>query len=230
MHHFDDDAGSTTPIWPLVTPSSAKPGKRSTPRSCEVILVLDSDEEREVAAKGPVTVKQEHEVRIKMEPGVEYRMDDHTSTRRRRQHSGDSIESVESSGCETDTSPQRLRQPSTSSVFYSDDEGPKWPQDYHVCDVVAVFKKPPHGISKKAAFAMHFPGLQFKKSTFYDNYNLWERMPVAFRTRYTDYGRTEKGSWKVFLATRMRYLEKRHERQKKHKKRRVEQEKETLSV
>jgi hypothetical protein len=53
------------------------------------------------------------------------------------------------------------------------DEGLKWPQDYHVCDVMSVFKKPPHGISKKAAFMKHFPGLEFKKSTFYNNYNLW---------------------------------------------------------
>ena len=197
----------------------------SVPQSHEVILVLDSDEEREVAAKGPA-IKQEHEVKIKMEPGVEHRMDGSTSKQQRRQHSGDSMES---SGCETDTSPRRRRQLSTSSIFYSDDEGPKWPQDYYVFDVVAVFKKPPRGISKKASFAMHFPGLQFKKSTFYDNYNLWIRTPVAFRTRYADYGHMEKGLWRHFLTARVRYLERRHERQEKHKKRQVDKGKDCLS-
>jgi hypothetical protein len=106
-------------------------------------------------------------------------------------------------------------------------------QDYHVCDVAAVFKKPPHGISKKATFTMHFPGLQFKKSMFYDNYNLWIQTPVAFCTRYADYGCTEKGSWRTFLTAHVRYLEKCqlwHERQEKHKKWQVEQEKERLSL
>jgi GTP cyclohydrolase II len=251
----DDEAGSTTPIWPLVTPSrsSARPGDRPAPHAPEVILVLDSDEEWEAAVKGLSTkgpmVKQEQEVRIKMEPGVEHWMDSHTSRLHRRQCSG---ESIRSSRCKTDMSPhlsmqqRRCRQPSgdsfesssssgetetAGSIFYSEDEdkGLKWPQDYHVCDVVTVFKKTPRGISKKAAFAMHFPGLQFKKSTFYDNYNLWMRTPVAFRTRYADYGWTNKGSWKVFLTARARYFEKQHEKQEKHKKRRVEKEKGWLS-
>ena len=184
----------------------------------EVILVLDSDEEdvsakglaKGLAMKGPKV--EEREVRIKKEPGVEHEMDSHSSTRRRRRLSSDSIES--SSG-ETEMA--------SSSIFYSDDvdEGPKWPQDYHVCDVASVFKKPPRGLSKKVAFMKHFPGLEFKKSTFYDNYNLWLRTLVAFRTKYADYGQTEKGSWKVFLTARARYLNKEERR----KRRRVEKEK-----
>jgi hypothetical protein len=146
----------------------------------------------------------------------------------KRQHHQCSGDSIESSGCRTDTSPRRHHQLSTSSIFYSDDEGPKWPQDYYICNVVAVFKKPPCGISKMASFAMHFPGLQFKKSTFYDNYNLWIRTPVAFRMRYADYGCTEKGSWRGFLTTHVRYLERWHERQEKHKKRRIDKGKDRL--
>jgi hypothetical protein len=196
----------------------------SVPQSHEVILVLNSDEEWEVAAKGPA-IKQEHEVKIKMEPGVEHWMDGSMSKQQHHQHSGDSMES---SGCKTDTSPQHHCQLSTSSIFYSDNEEPKWPQDYYVCDVVAVFKKPPHGISKKASFTMHFPGLQFKKSTFYDNYNLWIQTPVAFYMRYADYGHMEKGLWRFFLTAHVRYLERWHERQEKHKKQQVDKGKDCL--
>jgi hypothetical protein len=57
---------------------------------------------------------------------------------------------------------------------FSQEEAPKWPQDYYVCDILAVFKQPPHGILKKTAFERHFPSMEFKKSIFYDNYNLWK--------------------------------------------------------
>ena len=111
----------------------------------------------------------------------------------------------------------------SSSIFYSDDvdKGPKWPQDYHVCDVTSVFKKPPCGLSKKVAFMKHFPGLEFKKSTFYDNYNLWLRTPVAFCTKYADYGQMEKGLRKVFLTAQARYLNK----EERWKRQQVEKEK-----
>jgi hypothetical protein len=56
---------------------SAKSGERPAP-SPEITSVLDSDEEREAAAKGP-GVKQEHGVTIKTEPGVGHQMDGHAS-------------------------------------------------------------------------------------------------------------------------------------------------------
>ena len=180
----------------------------------EVILVLDSDEE-DVSAKGLAMKEpkvEKCEARIKKELGVEHEMDSHSSTRCHCQLSSDSIES---SSSETETA--------SSSIFYSTDvdEGLKWPQYYHVCDVTSIFKKPPHGLFKKVTFMKHFPGLEFKKSTFYGNYNLWLQTPVAFHTKYADYGQTEKGSWKVFLTAQAQYLNK-EERQKRQ---RVEKEK-----
>ena len=137
-----------------------------------------------------VKVEEEHDPRIKIEPKGE--IESHMSPvpiRRPCELSGDSIKSW---GSETDHTNQS----------FSQEEGPKWPQDYYVCDIVAVFKRPPRGISKKTTFERHFPGLEFKKSTFYDNYNLWKRTPIALRSHYVDYGRTAKGSWKKFMTAR----------------------------
>ena len=80
---------------------------------------------------------------------------------------------------------QRIRQPSVDMVFLSEDEAPKWPQDYYVCDIAKAFKRPPQGLSKKAAFGAYFPGLSFKKLTFYNNYNLWIRTPRDFHMKYS---------------------------------------------
>ena len=84
----DDKVGSTTPPQPLVplSHSSEKPGSGPAPCPMEVILVLDSDEKdvsakglaKGLAMKGPKV--EEHEVRIKKEPGVEDEMDSHSST------------------------------------------------------------------------------------------------------------------------------------------------------
>jgi hypothetical protein len=154
------------------------------PHSPEVILVFDPEEEMNIR------IKQENPLSIKME---------------------DSDSADEPSDNSMDTSPlrqaRRVRQPSVDMVFLSEDEAPKWPQDYYVCDIAKAFKQPPQGLSKKAAFGAYFPGLSFKKSTFYDNYNLWIRTPRDFRMKYADYGRTEKGSWKHFLAARAKHLE-----------------------
>jgi len=79
--------------------------------------------------------------------------------------------------------------------------------------------------SHRRRFLIKRQEVEFKKSTFYDNYNLWLRTPVAFRKKYADYGQTEKGLWKVFLTARVRYLEKRHEKEERRKRRRVEKEK-----
>jgi hypothetical protein len=95
---------------------------------------------------------------------------------------------------------------------------------------VAVFKKLPCGISKKAAFVKHFPGLEFKKSTFYDNYNLWMQASIPLHTRYADYGWIGKGLCKSFLTACARYLKKQHEKQEKCKKKWVKKEEGGLSL
>jgi hypothetical protein len=100
------------------------------PASPEVIFVIDSDQEPEVVTKVTkrVKVKEEHDARIKIEPKVE--IESHMSPVpiwRSHELSGDSIKSL---GSETDhTNPS-----------FSQEEAPKWPQDYYVCDILAVFK------------------------------------------------------------------------------------------
>ena len=176
---------------PAPTVPSINPRKRPLPRSPEVILVLDSDEEveKDAASKrrrvGWKGIKQEGTengaVQIKLEKEVD--------------------------AASSPLQPHRVCQPSVDTVCFSEDDAPKWPQHYYVCDVAKVFKKPPPGVSKKAAFCAHFPGLLFKKSTFYDNYNIWIRTPRDFRMKYSDYGHTPKGTWKHFLAARAKYLD-----------------------
>jgi hypothetical protein len=171
---------------PVPTVNSLKSQKRPRP---EVIVILDSDEEKEgeIIRTKRAKVKQEH-AKIKVE-NVD----------------GDTSE-------DTDTSPlhrQRIRQPSVDTIYLSEDEAPKWPQDYFVCDIAKVFKNPPHGVSRKTAFKVHFPDLLWKKSTFYDNLRLWRTTPTEFRTKFVDHGRVQKGTWKAFLARRAKLLRKR---------------------
>lgn len=187
----DDEAGPLTPI------PAFQPCKRSIPDSPELILILESDEEQDLVTKWP-KLEQEHEVAIKIEPGVK------CCTPTLPQHSCQpSGNSIKSSGSEMDHS---FSQQSSLTVFCSDDEPPKWPQDYYVCDILTVFKKPPHGVSKRAVFERQSPGLPFKKSMFYDNYNLWKQTPIAFCTQFENYSWTKKGSWKGFLAACARHL------------------------
>jgi 5S rRNA maturation endonuclease (ribonuclease M5) len=170
---------------PVPTVNSLKSQKRPRP---EVIVILDSDEEGEIIRTKRTKVKQEHGVKIKLE-----NIDVDTSE-------------------DSDTSPlhrQRIRQPSVDTVYPSEDEAPKWPQDYFVCDIAKVFKNPPHGVSRKTAFKVHFPELLWKKSTFYDNLRLWRTTPTEFRTKFVDHGRAQKGTWKAFLARRAKLLSKR---------------------
>ena len=131
--------------------------------------------------KQRMEVKQEDEVKIKMERSAS-RMDMLPQQR------------------------ERLHQPFVDTVFHSEDDSPKWPQDYYVCDVAKAFKDPPRGVSKKAAFQAYFPGIIFRKSTYYDNYNLWIRTPTDLCTKHANYGCTPKGSWKGLLDARARYL------------------------
>jgi hypothetical protein len=145
-----------------------------------------------------IKIKAENEVKIKVENEVEIKVED-------------GVDSSE----DTEVSPllrQRIRQPSVDTVFLSEDEAPRWPQDYHVCDIAKAFKKPPQGISRKTAFRAHFPDLSWKKSTFYDNYKLWKTTPTEFRMKFVDYGRTKKGSWRGFLAARAKHLSRRARR------------------
>ena len=153
----------------------------------EVIIVLDSDEEDEAVVKKQrmdQEVKQEDEVKIKMERSDSY-MDMLPQQRERHVH-----------------------QPLVDTVFHtsSEDDSPNWPQDYYVCDVAKAFKDPPRGVSKKAAFQAYFPEIIFKKSTYYDNYNLWIRTPTNLCTKHANYGRTPKGLWRGFLDARAQYL------------------------
>jgi hypothetical protein len=69
-----------------------------------------------------------------------------------------------------------------------------------------AFKKPPQGVSRKVAFRAHFPDHPWKKSTFYDNLRLWKTIPTELRAKFVDRGRTQKGTWKAFLAVHAKYL------------------------
>ncbi|KAF8234256.1 hypothetical protein L208DRAFT_845642 [Tricholoma matsutake] len=187
----DDEniALTRNPQLPVPTIPSAKCQKQSLPHSPGVVLVLDSEEENgQGRTQLNIHIKQENLLSIKMEDSDDEASTDdmYMSPLRQAQH---------------------VRQPSVDTVFLSEDETPKWPQDYYVCNIAKAFKQPPQGLSKKVAFGAYFPGLSFKKSTYYDNYNIWIRTPREFRMKYVDYGRTDKGSWKHFLAARAKYLE-----------------------
>jgi hypothetical protein len=183
-----DDETDLNLCIPIPTLPLSNTRKRSHHQSPEVIIVLDSDEEDEAVVKKQrmdKEVKQEDEVKIKTERSTSH------------------------VGMLPPLAPQhdrRVHQPFVETVFHSEDDSLKWPQDYFVCDVAKAFKDPPRGVSKKAAFQAYFPGLLFKKSTYYDNYNLWIRTPTNLCTKHTNYGRTPKGSWKEFLVARARYF------------------------
>ena len=172
--------------------------KRLLRQSPEVIIVLDSDEDNEdseMMKKQRIgqAVKQEDEVKIKTERSASQAHMYTLPQQHKHQHKQ-----------------RHVHPPFVDTVFHTseDNESPKWPQDYYVCDVAKAFRDPPRGMSKKAAFQAYFPGLLFKKSTFYDNYNLWIRTPTNLCTKHVDYGHTPKGSWREFLDSRAQYLNK----------------------
>jgi hypothetical protein len=157
--------------------------------------VLDSDEEDEAfklakRQRMDKEVKQEDEVKVKTEQTHWQRSTSHMA------HMGMLPPQHE----------RHIHQPFVETVFHGEDDSLKWPQDYFVCDVAKAFKDPPRGVSKKAAFQAYFPGLLFKKSTYYDNYNLWIRTPTDLCNKHVNYGRTPKGSWREFLVARARYF------------------------
>jgi hypothetical protein len=161
----------------------------------EIIIVLDSDEEDEAVEKrrrmGKKKQKIDKQVKLEDSDEVEIKMERCASHMdilpRRRKH---------------------VNQPFIDTVFHGEDNSPKWPQDYYVCDVAKAFREPPRGVSKKAAFRAYFPGVLFKKSTYYDNYNLWIRTPINICTKHSNYGRTPRGSWREFLVARAQNFDK----------------------
>jgi hypothetical protein len=83
------------------------------------------------------------------------------------------------------------------------DDGPLWPADFYVVDIVGGFKECDRaklaGVSIAKTFHSLF-GLDFRRTTYYDNKKRWETAPQASCAKSLKAGRSPEGLWPAFLA------------------------------
>ena len=82
----------------------------------------------------------------------------------------------------------------------------EWPRDFYVCDIVNCFLDCKTSVKRggkstrtlKTVFKEHFPGIQFKPSTYHDQRNMWRDAPEHLKKRFNEAGRTKVGRWVLF--------------------------------
>ena len=104
----------------------------------------------------------------------------------------------------------KLPLPTASNpIPISDDErSTEWPRNFYVCDIVDCFKDCKTSVKRggkkirtlKAVFSEHFPGVDFKPSTYHDQRTIWRNAPEHLRRKFLEAGHTTAGTWMSFTA------------------------------
>ncbi|THU96405.1 hypothetical protein K435DRAFT_858621 [Dendrothele bispora CBS 962.96] len=79
--------------------------------------------------------------------------------------------------------------------------GKGWPQQYHVVELKPIFEASLAKASNfSQLFTQAFPGVVYKKQTFYDHRSRWMRAPESLRTEMLKAGMTDDGLWTRLMA------------------------------
>ena len=104
-------------------------------------------------------------------------------------------------------SPQKLEDSKPPASCYTASPSPvpdlkSWLANFYALNITAAFdrtgKNRSRGHGAKFIFFQIFPGIEFKKSTFYNNKKRWKCAPSEERMLAIDAGHTDAGLWSMF--------------------------------